>query len=477
MTTMLRLAWRNLWRNRRRTLITLTALIFGLAATLISAAFGDGVHNQVIELGTSSFLGHAQIHRKGYREERSLYKHFGLTPKLRRILDGDREIAGWAPRAYGQALVSTGPRSAGGMLVGIDPRAEARATRFASSVYRAYLLGRQLRALRARRTRNPATGVDPSKGRGRAGTDAVTRDKRLRARAAKEADRLLKTAGGPKEVGRKLAQMLAPGKKAAVIGDGLATYLKARVGDQLAIITQGADGSAGAGRFTVIGIVRTGSSELDQSLCVLGLATLQELLAMEGRVHEIAMTARDIGEIDDLHQRLAGKLKAAGAKQLEVLPWQVLNKELYEVVLVDDAGLWVMVFLIFLVVALGIMNTLLMSVLERTREFAVLRSIGMSGKRVATLMLTEAFLLLLVGLAGGMIIGLPIAYWLEAAGVPLSEPMRVAGVVIDSAVRGEVTLRGFLLSVGIIGLTTMLAALYPAIRAARLKPAEGLRAI
>jgi ABC-type antimicrobial peptide transport system permease subunit len=161
-----------------------------------------------------------------------------------------------------------------------------------------------------------------------------------------------------------------------------------------------------------------------------------------------------------------------------VRSWDTIRPELANMIELSRASTAIIVFIIFFVATLGVVNTMLMAVFERTRELGVLKAIGMSGRRVVALIVLETLFLVLLAAAVGTLFGLGIDLYLVHHGLDLrsvTEGVSVEGISMDPVMRAEITATGMIVPTVILALTCFLASFYPAIRAARLKPAVGMR--
>ncbi|HTB33176.1 MAG TPA: FtsX-like permease family protein, partial [Bacteroidia bacterium] len=117
-------AWRNMWRSRRRTLITISSIFFAVIFAILMRVMMIGVFDRMIKDTVSLWCGYAQIHHTGYWENKSVDSTFEENPKLVALLNGEREITAWTPHLETFALASTGERTKGMMVIGIDPAKE-----------------------------------------------------------------------------------------------------------------------------------------------------------------------------------------------------------------------------------------------------------------------------------------------------------------------------------------------------------------
>ena len=254
-----------------------------------------------------------------------------------------------------------------------------------------------------------------------------------------------------------------------IVGSGVARRLRIGLGDELSFVTQAADGSLAAELFTLTGIIETGEDQLDASLAIVRLADAQELLVLGGRVHRLAGLVRDI-------DRLA-ELKAAYSPPPgdQLLTWAQILPQLQQSIEMDRAGLYITLAIILGVVLLGVGNTMMMAVMERTREFGVMLALGSTPGRLLLTMVGEAGWLTLLGVGAGTACGALLNYLTLYHPIPMgSEPQSYGGVMITEMVARN-GLLGNLYVPALILLCGMAAGLLPALRAARLNPARALR--
>jgi ABC-type lipoprotein release transport system permease subunit len=412
----LRLGWRNLWRNPRRSTLSIAAVAVAFAVLLTVESLGEGMAWQMLDNGTRLLLGHLQVHDGAYLPARGLHDTLGGeggtdVTALTRSVEGTSGVVAAAPRVFGFGLLSTGPRSAGAQLLGVDAAREARVTRLLDALVAGAGLG----------------GAPPN---------------------------------------------------AVLLGATLAEELGARVGDEVAVVTQAADGSIGNELLTVRGLFRTGLATIDRSLALMAMADLQALMALgERRIHEVAAVVADPRRAE----AVATDLAAAGTLPLgtRVKPWPALAPALVEYLRLLRGWSWVMVLIVGVFAALGVANTMLMAVFERTHEIGMLASLGLRPRQVLFMVLAESVCLTAVGLAAGLGLGgLGMAY-MTWHGWDLSRwaaGLTIAGVLIDPVLRGVFTWTSTPRIAGMLAAIMVLAALLPAVRAARLRPVEALAA-
>ncbi len=410
MSFLFTVAWRNLWRHRRRSLITATAMAVGVALCMATICFQDGMFELMFDVMVEQQLGHAQVHHPDYPGKRALQDtvpHASETLAALERVEGTEAVAG---KLQGFALLGGSEKSTGALLVGLDPARE----RVVSKV-----------------------------------------EARVRS-------------------GRFLAD--APAGE-IVLGVKLAEELKLALGDEVVAVTQSADGSLGNALYTVVGTARTGNAQLDRGGAWMHLADLQSLLVLEDQVHAVTVLTTDADAID----AWVGRARAAvGSDTLEVLSWSEAAPQSAQMIQMQDLSAVIVLTIVFGAAGFGILNTMMMSVFERTRELGVLKALGLRPARMVGLVLVESVLLASLSAVIGLALGGLLDAWLVTKGLDFSASLKdgfsMAGIVIDPVVKGSVRWQSVASIVAALYAVSLLASLWPGIRAARLEPVAALRA-
>jgi putative ABC transport system permease protein len=415
---LLQLAWRNLWRNYKRTLITMAAIAFGYAMLMFVACLMAGLRWQMIENGTRLLLSQIQVHDPGYYPNRPIQKTLGGeagtdVAALLSEITADPRVEAAAPRVYGYGMISAADRSYGVELLGIDPAREPKVTVLHSQMVSGNYLN----------------------------------------------DRM------PKSV---------------AMGDKLAGTIRVQVGSEIVLLTQAADGSMGNDLYTVAGIFHTGLDGMDRSMVVMPVSSLQVLLHLApGRIHEVGVKLYDIAGAAAVASDLA--LQLGKTLSVRVMPWPELAPDLAEYVQFNRGVTFVLFFIFFLLAVIGIMNTMLMAVFERTREFGMLMALGMRPAQVIGLILAEAAGLACASLILGGAIGAPLLWYLQAHGLDLGGKtggvVTIAGVVVGRLWYGRQDFPAYTQAAVGLAIIALLSALYPAWRAAHLRPTAAIRKV
>lgn len=264
-----------------------------------------------------------------------------------------------------------------------------------------------------------------------------------------------------------------------LVGRLLADGLGAGPGDELALVGQGWDGSMASGLFTVAAVIDTQVDLVNRMGVLMPLDAARELLALPDGAHELVVIGDDPQQAAALTAQVAALAPLAGA---EVLAWRTLAPEFATLIDLMWAYEYFILILVFAAAAVGAANTLMMATFERTREFGMLLALGVKPRRIVSLVLAEGVLLGVLGLALGALGGVALVSWLSRAGLDLSrlaggaaESIRFIGLQTSMVMFPRVALGGLWRSLLAVLITSLLAALWPAARAARLQPVEALR--
>lgn len=408
------LAWRNLWRHKRRTWLTVGAMIFCniLLVFLISLQLGS--YQMMIDNTLSAFSGHIQVQHRNYNEEQKIHQSVPDVAQLAQQVRAELGLETVAARGIAFALASSEERSFGIQLAGVQPEFEPRVSTFPGLV----------------------------------------------------------------KQGRYLSDS---GAAEIVIGAVLAQNLKVTVGDELTFLGSGLDGSFAAGVATIVGIVETGFTEVDRAVAEVPLGWFQDVFAMGAAGHSVVVRLPNLDLVDSstaqLRQMLAERDDLASAN-LAVLDWNVLEPGLQQAIKSDMASAWFMYGVLILLVAFSVLNTQLMSVLERTREFGVMLALGTRPGRLARLVGLETFVMSALGLAIGVLLGGLLSLYLSYVGFyyPGMEEM-AAKFNLPERMYPQISVLSLLWGPVTVFGGAMLAAIYPATRLFSLHPVAAMRAV
>lgn len=275
----------------------------------------------------------------------------------------------------------------------------------------------------------------------------------------------------------KQGRYLEPGAYAEiVIGSVLARNLKVKLGDELTLLGSGFDDSFAAGVVTVVGFFESGVPDLDRSMAQVNLGYFQDIFSMRQHGHSVVIRTPHIEDVDQLMVRISTLLGSDNTIALK--HWNDLQPGLKQAIQADMTSAWFMYLVLIILVAFSVLNTQLMSVLERTREFGTMMALGLKPSRLARLVMLETGLMTGLGLVLGITIGLLITRYFSAVGFsyPGMEEMAVKFNLPDR-MYPAISLISLTLGPGIVAIGSMLAAIYPAMRLKLLLPVEAMRAV
>ena len=255
-----------------------------------------------------------------------------------------------------------------------------------------------------------------------------------------------------------------------IIAGGLADILKAKLGDEIVLISQGADGSIANDSFKIVGFTSGDVGSAQRINCYVHIEKAQEFLVLEKRYHEISILLSSYELARKTTKTLIEKM---GTEELDIKPWQVVQKNFYAAMQADKKGMWIALFIIIIIVALGVLNTVLMEILERTPEYGVLKALGTRPKGVFALIVIETLFLALISVLLGFILSLTVNYLLMKHGYDYPQSVEMGGLII-STMYGSIKPMTFIYPAIITLATSIIVSLIPALRAARIAPIKAI---
>jgi len=463
----LRVAFRNLGRNRRRTLITGAGIALGVGMCIATFGIVDGLDGDIVRGVTDTEVGHIQVHAADYLTARSLSKTIEDAPAATAAIAREDGISAVARRVYGWGLASRGDQSRGVQLVGVEPRREGEVTKLASKLVAGSFVSNQPTPWIDARSLTAAEQVQD---------DELTQ--RALHAALAELDGKTDAASPPSRAETQaLVREMAPPPSAppgVVVGIKLAEKLRAKVGDRIEFMTQDAHGAPVDVGLRIAGVFRTGTDAIDRTRVIANLADAQHLLGLGSQVHELAICTTDGKKADSL----ASHIRALPAlARLDVKSWQQLRPDVVQMVGADEALMNALLVIVFMVAGLGVANTMQMAIFERKVELSVIKALGMKPVTILGMIVLETFLLGIAACAVGATLGVGLDLLLARFGwnVDTLGKFSLAGVGLDPSLHAELSAGGVGLPILAILSMALLGSLYPALVAARVEPAVGMR--
>ena len=401
---LLTLAWKNIWRNKKRSLIILTAIALGLWAGLFSVAISIGVWEATINSTIDRNLSHIQIHTKEFKDEKLISNYIPDGNTIADDIRKDKRIKEVSGRVLIEGMASSPTSSSGVNIIGINPENEKEVTSISSYIEEGKFFETE--------KRNPAL------------------------------------------IGKKLADKL-----------GL------KLGSKIVLTFQNIDTTLNYAAFRITGIFKTESTNFDQSHLFVKNTDLYKTMESEPIISEIAIRLNSSDDLNFVYSKLQ-----LDYSSLEVETWKQLAPELeftYEMLILE---LEIFLGIILAALLFGITNTMLMSVMDRIREFGVLMAVGMKRVRVFFLILIETFVLSIFGGIVGMLLGGITIWYLSDKGIDLSifaEGLNAYGM--PTQMYPVLPLYFYFVLILMIIITAIIAAIYPSIKTIKLMPAKAIR--
>jgi ABC-type lipoprotein release transport system permease subunit len=403
----LRLAWRNLWRNKRRTLITAASLFFAVFFAIVMRALQLGAYDRLFKNVIESYTGYIQIQHKDYLDEAILDNCFTLTDSLTSKIEKVPNVKGIMPRLESFALAAAGSKTQGVMIIGIDPDKESKLTGLKNRSVKFRLSPEAVSKLK--KDSLPARTIrllDASAGESFTSEFRIMSDLGI---SVKDSSYVLPLV---RRDARYVNGFLSESDSdRIIIGNNLSDYLKINTGDTLVILGQGYHGTSAAGKFVVAGIIKLPTPDIDNILVYMNIVSAGRLFNVPGMSTSAVISLfRD----DDKSISLtAGRLKKMLSAPLIVRPWQELNSLMVNQMEADNRSGMIFIGILYLVIAFGVFGTVLMMMAERRREFGMLVSVGMQKKKLAAILSLEMLLMGFVGIVSGVIASLPLVFYLH----------------------------------------------------------------
>lgn len=411
MMTVFKIALRNLFRQKRRSLYTAISIIVGSTLLSLSIALAEGGYGNVIEMFTRGFTGHIQIHSEDYLDRPGLYKNFEYDQKIIKLIKSNEKIQSHSPRVHTGALAFINKKTMGVAVIGVDPKLEEETTTLKAKL-------------------------------GEGCFFTVTSEE-------------------------------LPHNE-VVIGHGVAKVLKAKLGSQLVLIGQAADGSVANDLFKVVGIMSKKSDSTEKMKCYMHIYKAQEFLVMPKKIHEISLVLDSYKDAELVSKELQNTVDTFGQKELKISPWQKVEEAFYKSMQADKAGNNVMFVIITLIVALGVLNTVTMSILERTREFGVMKALGTRPFSISFMIILETFILSIIAATVATVTGALVNWPFVSVGINYSSPVSIGGITLDG-IKSDWLLEAFTTPFAVVVITAVVVSIIPAIKAALVKPVEAMR--
>lgn len=412
MTSDFQLAWRNLWRNKRRSFLSMGGIVFASGILVFMLSMQVNQYQLMLRASVDSGAGYLQAQAEGYLEDQRMWLVLENPGAIEKMLLAEERVEAVTVRSEGFSLLASDAHSIGALIIGVQPEGELRVTKVANTVREGRFL--------------------------------------------EEGD-----------------------FDQAVFGSLLANNLGIGLGDPVTILGSARDGSIAAAQVVVKGIFSTGQPDLDRGLAYVPLAFFDEVYRMDGAAHRVVARADSLWWLRAIAEKLTDSFRVPDpdAHPPVVLTWQDLLPGLLEGIQLDMIIAATMYVILILVVAFSILNTFIMAVFERTREFGVMMAIGTTPGRLVRILLLESAFLTLVGGVVGIVLGALVTTYFSNVGISFGQEAADYMAQFGLPPRLHPELSWFTATFGpsFVFMITMLAALIPALRIRRLRPVEAIR--
>lgn len=401
---LLKVAWRNIWRNKKRSLIIIGAVTVGVSTGIFLMAFYNGMVEQRVRMAIQNEISHLQVHHPGFRKDYDIGYYISQGPATLQQIRSRETVQQAAGRIIIQGMIGSASGSSGITINGVMPEEENELTA---------LKGKLL----------AGNYFDPS------------------------------------------------GRNEIIIGEKLMKKLNLSLRKKTILTFQDTSGNIVSAAFRITGVFKTSNAPYDESNVFVQIRDVDSLAGLQYQYNEIAVLLHAGNTLDATLAALKGSFPAA-----EIISWKDISPEIALTVSVADQMVFIFMGIILLAIAFGIINTMLMAILERTREIGMLLALGMNRARIFSMVLMETVLLVLAGCPGGIAISMTAIAITHRTGLSFKKFSDVyASFGYSEVIYPELALRQFTAILLLVVITALVSSLFPAWRALHLKPAEAMR--
>jgi putative ABC transport system permease protein len=401
---LIKIASRNIWRSKKRSLIIITAVTIGLWAGIFMMAFYNGMIEQRVNTAITSELSHIQLHHPEFGKEYEL-KYF--LPKGRKMLEfiaKDSTTKAVSGRIVIKGMIASASGSGGITINAVMPNEEQALTNLKGKIIKGNYF-------------NPQKANE------------------------------------------------------IILSDKLRKKLNLNLNKKAILTFQDKEGNLASGAFRITAIYKTVNTPYDDSNVFVKITDIDSLSGIPNEINEIAVLLKSSKILDESKKRLQQKFP-----KTEIQNWKEISPELGYTVAVGNQMVFIFMGIILLALAFGIINTMMMAVLERTREIGMLLALGMNKIKIFIMIVLETFFLILAGCPFGILLAFASIGISQRTGIDFSEFSEVySSFGYSSVIYPSLTANQFGNIMLLVVITALFSALFPAKRALKLNPAESLK--
>ena len=399
-----KIAWRNIWRNKKRSLIIIIAVTIGLSTGIFLMAFYNGLVEQRVNSAIETEVSHLQLHQPGFTSDYDikLYLQQGYT--MLQKIQSYPQVKAAAGRFIIQGMIASASGNSGVMINGVMPIEENKLTKLAGKIKQGNYFNTNKR-------------------------------------------------------------------NEVLVGEKLRQKLKLKTGNKVVLTFQDADGNIASAAYRIAGIYQTVNTPYDETNVFVRISDVDSVAGLKNRLNEIAVLLSSHQLLQHTKAELQSLFPAA-----EIKDWMEISPEVGLTVSVSEQLVFILMIIILMALAFGIVNTMMMAVLERTREICMLLALGMNRIKVFGMILLETIFLVLAGCPGGLLISLLAISITHHTGIRFEKFAEVySSFGYSNVLYPKITMQQFMISMLLIIVTAIVSSLFPAWKAFRLKPIVSMR--
>jgi ABC-type lipoprotein release transport system permease subunit len=397
-----KLAWRNLWRNRRRTLITVASVFFAVFFALLFRSLQIGSYDYMYKSTIETYSGYLQLQHVSWWDDKTVDHSFSFTPELEDLLIEDENVDDIIPRVESFALAYGERASKGVVVMGIDPDKEQLLSDIKGKKVKYRLSEEALKKIKS----DPLFNEKVRKNAELFSKHSFTSDERLLQDLGINPADSEKYLPVLNKYARYESSDIYKEQPGVWIGDDLARFLELGTGDTIVMIGQGYHASSAAGKYEIKGLVKLPVPDLNNSIVYMPYEIAQNLYKMGDNLTSLVIHLKETDDKDVAETE--ARLNSRVPEGTRVIDWKEMNEVLIQQMEADNISGIFMIALLYMVIAFGVFGTVLMMTAERRREFGVLVAIGMQRKKLASVISIEMIYIGLMGILLGALVCIPI---------------------------------------------------------------------
>jgi ABC-type lipoprotein release transport system permease subunit len=468
----IKIAWRNLWRNRKRTAITSASIFFAVFFTILMRSMELGSYDNMIKNAVEKYSGFIQIQNLEYQDDPGIDNCLTYSTDMIENLDKLKGIKAVVPRVESFALASFKNQTKGVAIVGIDLNREKKLSDPNSLLVKYRITPENVGNIKksGKLPQNIIQQIENLAGNSYSNEAGIKLDLDIDdaefTKNIPEIEKELTFKGNP----------LTQDDNGVLVSDRLSKYLKVVIGDTLILMGQGYHGVSAAGLFPIRGIIKIPAPDLDNKLVYTSLKTAEEFFSLQNQATSIAINL-DNNDNANLIKKQKEISQVLNDSALNIRNWKEFNKVLFQQIESDSQSGILMLCFLYIIIFFGIFGTVLMMIHERYKELGVLISIGMQRVKLGIILIIELFFMGIMGLVSGILMSLPLLYLGNRYPIRLGGDL---GTAIESYGMEPVMPLAWidtyiLWQVVIVAIMIILVSIYPFTKVMKLKEVEALR--